>query len=266
MIKLGNRLCKETNFMEKMKAYIWSSVLEIYEFDIGWKEVIKEFKLEDNKWLSDMKGYTLCEFWFCFQSAMERQRNETARLDHESKTSIPETLSRWFIEDDATTLFTRAIFYKVQQEIICSCLDMQIKRMSEEIEGVTHMEIRDVKVKDKLFKVSVTRDNVVCSCKKFVMCGIVYRHAFCGMKQIEVTKYPLRLALNRWMKVDNSGTMSNSVSVENDYTKMEQASLKLTHIWMNNMESANGVMTIEGRDSDSWVVSLVTKPLQIAEA
>ncbi|XP_074358106.1 protein FAR1-RELATED SEQUENCE 5-like [Apium graveolens] len=268
-IKLGNRLCKETDFMEKMKAYIWSSVLEIDEFEIGWKEVIKEFKLEDNKWLSEMycirsswiptffrvepvfglmrttsrsesdfffgqfhrQGDTLCEFRLRFQSAMERQRNETARLDHESKTSIPETLSRWFIEDDATTLFTRAIFYKVQEEIICSCLDMQIKRMSEEIEGVTHMEIRDVKVKDKLFKVSVSRDHVVCSCKKFVMCGIVCRHVFCGLKQIGVTKYPLRLALNCWMKVDISGTLSNSVLVENDYTKMEQASLKLTHIW-----------------------------------
>ncbi|XP_074365057.1 uncharacterized protein LOC141706145 [Apium graveolens] len=36
-IKLGNHLCKETDFMEKMKAYIWSSVLEIDEFEIGWK-------------------------------------------------------------------------------------------------------------------------------------------------------------------------------------------------------------------------------------
>ncbi|XP_074359637.1 protein FAR1-RELATED SEQUENCE 9-like [Apium graveolens] len=168
---------------------------------------------------------------------MERQRNKTARLDHESKTSIPETLSRWFIED-AATLFTRAIFYKVQEEI-CSCLDMQIKRMSEEIEGVTHMEIRDVKVKDKLFKVSVSRDHVVCSCKKFVMCGIVCRHVFCGLKQIGVTKYPLRLSLNRWIKVENSGTLSNSVSVENDYTKMEQAYLKLTHIWYNFRQAVN---------------------------
>ncbi|XP_074361438.1 uncharacterized protein LOC141701704 [Apium graveolens] len=170
---------------------------------------------------------------------MKRQRNETAWLDHESKTSIPETLSRWFIEDDATTLFTRAIFYKVQEEIICSCLDMQIKRMSEEIEGVTHMEIRDVKVKDKLFKVFVSRDHDVCSCKKFVMCGIVCRHAFYGLKQIGVTKYLLRLALNRWMKVDNYGTMSISVSVENYYTKMEHVSLKLTHIWYDFCQAVN---------------------------
>ncbi|XP_074326817.1 protein FAR-RED IMPAIRED RESPONSE 1-like [Apium graveolens] len=177
------------------------------------------------------QGDTLCEFWLRFQSAMERQRNETERLDHESKTCIPETLSTWFIEDDVATLFTCAIIYKVQEEIISSCLDMQIKRMSEEINGVTHLEIRDVKVKDKLFKVSVSKDHVICSCKKIVMCGIVCRHAFCGLKQIGVTKFPMSLALNCWMKIDNSGTMSNSVSVSNDYIKMQQASLKLTNIW-----------------------------------
>ncbi|XP_074383461.1 protein FAR1-RELATED SEQUENCE 1-like [Apium graveolens] len=60
-IKLGNRLCKETDFMEKMKAYIWSSVLEIDKFEIGWKEVIKEFKLEDNNWLLDM--YCMRSSW-----------------------------------------------------------------------------------------------------------------------------------------------------------------------------------------------------------
>lgn len=178
--------------MEKMKKYIWSSVLEIDEFEKGWEAVIKEFKLENNKWLQDMynireswipaffrdepmfglmrttsrsesenyffgqfhkQADSLFEFWLRFESAMHRQRNETVRLDHESKSSIAKTLSRWFIEDDAANLFTRTIFYKVQEEILASCLDMQIKRMSEDVQGVTHMEIKDVRVKDKLFKV-----------------------------------------------------------------------------------------------------------------
>lgn len=179
--------------MEKMKKYIWSSNLEIEEFENGWQSVIKEFNLEDNKWLADMyeirkswipsyfrdnpmfglmrttsrsesenfffgqfhrQGDTLCEFWLRFESAMHRQRNETERLDHESNSGKPNTLSRWFLEDDAADLFTRTIFYKVQEEILASCLEMQIKRMSEEVDGVTQLDIKDVKVKDKLFKVS----------------------------------------------------------------------------------------------------------------
>ncbi|KAK1389608.1 hypothetical protein POM88_017786 [Heracleum sosnowskyi] len=190
-VKLGNPLCKETDFMEKMKNRIWSSNLEIHEFEEGWETIIKEFKLEGNKWLSDMyairsswiptyfrdgpmfgllrttsrsesenfffgqfhkQGDNLYEFWIRFQTTMERQRNETARLDHESKCTTPTTIFTWYIKDDTADLFKRAIFYKFQEEIIRSCLDMQIKRMSEEVDGVTHLEISDVKVKDKIFK------------------------------------------------------------------------------------------------------------------
>ncbi|XP_074356137.1 protein FAR1-RELATED SEQUENCE 5-like [Apium graveolens] len=185
LIASKHRLCM-WHIMQKFRI---KRLMSLRELD----EVLKEFKLDEHNWLSDMysirsswipsffrddpmfglirttsrsegenfffgqfhrKRDTLCEFWLCFQSAMERQRNETERPNHESKTCIPETLSTWFIEDDAATLFTRAIFYTVQEEIISSCLDMQIKRMSEEINGVTHLEIRDVKVKDKLFKVT----------------------------------------------------------------------------------------------------------------
>ncbi|KAK1376403.1 hypothetical protein POM88_032596 [Heracleum sosnowskyi] len=170
---------------------------------------------------------------------MERQRNETSRIDHESKCTTPTTISTWYIEDDAADLFTRAIFYKFQEEIVRSCLDMQIKRMSEEVDGVTHLEIRDVKVKDKIFKVFVSKNHVVCSCKKFVMCGIVCRHSFCGLKQISVTKLPRRLVLNRWMKIADSGTSSNSLAVSNDYFKMEQISLKLTNIWFDFRQAVN---------------------------
>ncbi|KAK1394950.1 hypothetical protein POM88_014006 [Heracleum sosnowskyi] len=241
-------------------------------FEEGWEAIIKEFKLEGNTWLSDMYAIrsswipayfrdepmfgvlrttsrsesenfffgqfhkqvdNLCEFWIRFQTAMERQRNETSRLDHESKCTTHMTISTWYIEDDAADLFTRAIFYSYQEEIIRSCLDMQIQRMSEEVDGVTHLEIRDVKVKDKIFKVFVSKNHVVCSCKKFVMCGIVCRHAFCGLKQMSVTKFPRSLVLNHWMKITDSGASSNSLAVSNDYFKMEQISLKLTNIWFD---------------------------------
>nr|XP_017217249.1 PREDICTED: protein FAR1-RELATED SEQUENCE 5-like [Daucus carota subsp. sativus] len=60
-MKVGNRLCKETDFMEKMKKYIWSSNLEIEEFENGWQSVIKEFNSEDNKWLANM--YEIRKSW-----------------------------------------------------------------------------------------------------------------------------------------------------------------------------------------------------------
>nr|XP_017225249.1 PREDICTED: protein FAR1-RELATED SEQUENCE 5-like [Daucus carota subsp. sativus] len=275
-IKLGNRLCKETDFMEKMKKYIWSNHLDIAEFEQGWQAVMKEFNLENNKWLSDMyairsswipaffrdepmlglmrttsrsesenlffaqfhkQADSLCEFWLRFQSAMQRQRNETERLDEESKSSFPNTLSTWFIEDEAADLFTRTVFYKVQEEILAACLDMQIKRMSEEVEGITNFEIKDVKVKEKIFKVSVSKEHAVCSCKKFVMCGIVCRHSFCGMKHIGVTRFPKSLILNRWSKIADCGSSCDMISA--DYFKMEKVSLKLMNIWFDFRQVLN---------------------------
>nr|XP_017245913.1 PREDICTED: protein FAR1-RELATED SEQUENCE 5-like [Daucus carota subsp. sativus] len=275
-IALGNRLCKETNFMKKMKKYIWSNHLDIAEFEQGWQAVMQEFNLENNKWLSDMHAIrsswipaffrdepmlgsmrttsrsesknlffaqfhkqadSLCEFWLRFQSAMQRQRNETERRDEESKSSFPNTLSTWFIEDDAADLFTRTVFYKVQEGILAACLDMQIKRMSEEVEGITNFEIKDVKVKEKIFKVPVSKEHAVCSCKKFVMCGIVCRHSFCGMKHIGVTRFPKSLILNRWSKIADCGSSCDMISA--DYFKMEKGSLKLMNIWFDFRQVLN---------------------------
>ncbi|WOG86460.1 hypothetical protein DCAR_0205666 [Daucus carota subsp. sativus] len=242
-LKLSNRLCKETDFMEKMKTYIWSTHLEIDDFEQGWEAVVKEFNLEHDKWLTEM--YAIRSLWIpaffrdepmfglmrTTSSAVERQRNETKRLDEESKSSFPTTLSRWFIEDDAADLFTRTVFYRVQEEILVACLDMQIKRMSEEVDGVTNFEIKDVKVKEKIFKVSVSKDHAICSCKKFVMCGIVCRHSLCGMKQIGVTRFPRSLLLNHWSKIADCGSSCDMIST--DYLKMENVSLKLMNIWFD---------------------------------
>ena len=47
--------------MEKIKKFIWSSSIEVDDFEDGWKSVIKEFNLEDHVWLSDM--YDMRESW-----------------------------------------------------------------------------------------------------------------------------------------------------------------------------------------------------------
>lgn len=88
-------------------------------------------------------------------------------------------------------------------------------------------------------QVSATQNHVVCSCKKFVMCGILCRHGFCALKQIGVTKFPRTLALNRWMKIAETGTSSNSIAVSSDYFKTEQVSSKITNIWFDFRQAVN---------------------------
>lgn len=178
--------------MTKMKNYIWSSTLEPSEFEKGWKSILKEFKLEGHKWLWEMyairtswipaffrdkpmfglmrttsrsesennffsqfhrQSDTLCEFYLRFESAMDKQRNDSNRLNEEGRSGIPLTVSTLFLEADAAQLYTRPIFYKVQKEILASCYDMRIIDIGPLVDGFKRYKMKDVKMKDKLFEV-----------------------------------------------------------------------------------------------------------------
>ncbi|KAK1359525.1 hypothetical protein POM88_043999 [Heracleum sosnowskyi] len=194
-MKLGNYLCKETDFMEKMKKYIWSSTLEPAEFEKGWTSVLKEFKLE---------------------------------------------VSKLFIEADAAQLYTRPIFYKIQQEILASCYDMRIQDIGPLVDGVKCYMMKDVLMKDKLFEVKVSQNHADCSCKKFVMCGILCRHAFCALNHFEVVKIPRLLVLNRWSRTaENRPSSSKFGGVSDDFRKMETVSLMVSNIWFSFQKSMN---------------------------
>ncbi|KAK1382115.1 hypothetical protein POM88_019850 [Heracleum sosnowskyi] len=277
--KLRNFICKETDFMEKMKKYIWSSTIEPDEFEKGWKSVLKEFKLEGNRWLWEMyairtswipaffrdkpmfglmrttsrsesennffsqfhrQSDTLCEFYLRFESAMDKQRYETARLNHEGSSTIPATITKLFMEAEAAQVYTRPVFYKVQQEMVASGYDMRIQTIGPLVDGIKCYEMKDVMLKDHVFKVKVSRNHAECSCKKFVMCGILCRHAFCALTHYEVTTLPRNLVLNRWSKnSENAPSSIKLLGVSDDFKRMENASLKQTNIWFSFQKSMN---------------------------
>ncbi|KAK1404777.1 hypothetical protein POM88_004382 [Heracleum sosnowskyi] len=277
--KLGNFICKETALMENMKKYIWSSTIEPFEFERGWKAVLKEFKLEGNRWLWEMyairtswipaffrdkpmfglmrttsrsesennffsqfhrQSDTLCEFYLRFESAMDKQRNETARLNEEGSSALPATVTGMFIEAEAAELYTRPIFYKVQKEMVASGYNMRIQSIGPLVDGIKCYQMKDVMLKDQVFEVKVGTNYAECSCKKFVMCGILCRHAFCALNHFEVVKLPRNLVLNRWSKnAENAPSILKLFGVSEDLTKMENVSLKQTNIWFNFQKSMN---------------------------
>ncbi|KAK9676577.1 hypothetical protein RND81_11G086400 [Saponaria officinalis] len=52
---------KETDFLSRLNGVVWNQDLEPTEFEIKWNEVISEFGLEDNRWLSTM--FDIKEYW-----------------------------------------------------------------------------------------------------------------------------------------------------------------------------------------------------------
>ncbi|KAK1371104.1 hypothetical protein POM88_037196 [Heracleum sosnowskyi] len=93
--------------------------------------------------------------------------------------------------------------------------------------------MKDAKIKDKIFQVEVSRTHANCSCKKFLMCDILCRHAFCTLNHFEVAKIPRRLVLNRWMKnAENKASLKN-FGVSDEHQNKEAVSAELTNVWFN---------------------------------
>lgn len=96
-----------------------------------------------------------------------------------------------------------------------------------------------MKMKDKLFEVKVSQYHAECSCKKFVMCGILCRHAFFALNQFEVVKIPRNLVLNRWSRIAEHSHSSKFPGVSDAFGKVENVSLKVTNIWFNFQKTMN---------------------------
>lgn len=62
-------------------------------------------------------------------------------------------VSTIFLQDNAVELYSRDIFYKIQEEILAARDDMQIETIGPKINGMKCYEMKDVKMKDKLSKV-----------------------------------------------------------------------------------------------------------------
>ncbi|XP_074314528.1 protein FAR1-RELATED SEQUENCE 5-like [Silene latifolia] len=54
--KVESQICKETDFVERICGVVWDTDLEPIEFEEKWTQVINDFELNDNTWLTYMYG------------------------------------------------------------------------------------------------------------------------------------------------------------------------------------------------------------------
>uniref|UniRef100_A0A7N1A3M7 Protein FAR1-RELATED SEQUENCE n=1 Tax=Kalanchoe fedtschenkoi TaxID=63787 RepID=A0A7N1A3M7_KALFE len=138
--QLGTALCRDSVFLKKLDGIVWNMHIEPNEFERSWNEIIDEYDLEQNKWMSDMydmrfswipaffrdihmggllrttsrsesensffgcflhPGMNLTEFFLAFESAMESQGQKKDRLDHESQSTYPPLKTSLAIEKHA---------------------------------------------------------------------------------------------------------------------------------------------------------------------
>lgn len=169
------------DFKKRFHGLIWNSRIDESQFDRGWALMLREFNLENDEWLkkmykirsrwvpsffrhvpmaglmrttslseaqnwsftnTTMSGSCLLNFSTTFDTAMERQRHNQCVNDFKTSTTFPKTVTYLPYEPHAAKVYTRRVFYQVQEEIFQSdkaCFQMNVVSDSG-IDTVTVLE------------------------------------------------------------------------------------------------------------------------------
>ncbi|XP_074310304.1 protein FAR1-RELATED SEQUENCE 5-like [Silene latifolia] len=214
--KVESQIYKETDFVERICGVVWDTDLEPIEFEEKWTQVINDFELNDNTWLTYMydkrhkwipayfrdlplgcllkttqrsesqNSYfkrfesidgTLVEFWLRFQSAMEQQRYNHRFLDAASDSTLPQVSSKTMIEKHASKIYTHTIFYEFQEQVQMAPCSCAVRGFSEQ--GNMHIiNVEDAYRKHRIFQVAHNNESkeTTCTCKMFERKGILCKH------------------------------------------------------------------------------------------
>ncbi|KAK9071755.1 hypothetical protein SSX86_008184 [Deinandra increscens subsp. villosa] len=239
-IKVGVRLCNSTDFKGDICNIVWTDAISAEEFDEKWKKIIDEYNLNDNKWLHDMFGIrkswipahnkdelfsglmrttsrsesennffgqlcnsrsTLVEFLSHYELALESQRHTHRKNDHETRFTNPELKTIWWIESEAAKIYTRTTFLDAQIE-----MDMMRKLMCQTFtpEGdFVKYYIKDwTQATSKPFEVMYRESDktIYCECRRFESFGLLCRHIFYVLRQMDIREFPKKYVLRRWRR------------------------------------------------------------------
>ncbi|XP_071727200.1 protein FAR1-RELATED SEQUENCE 5-like [Rutidosis leptorrhynchoides] len=173
-------------FKSNISNIVWTDRLDPDEFDRRWFSILHKYNLDDHNWLIDMfnlrqkwipayfrdwdmsglmrtssrsesgnhvfqqlmsRSSTLVEFISFFETAMEIQRYEQSKNDHESLYTTPKIETQHPMEKHAGKVFTRAAFFMIQGQMQAAtryCMSYKIQKLSED---TTKFCIGDTSVK-----------------------------------------------------------------------------------------------------------------------
>lgn len=191
--QVGSALCNRTDFKKRICDIVWTDQILPEVFEREWDSMINDFDLCDNKWLADMfdmrerwipaylrdvhmaglmrttsrsesenhffgkwtsPHLSLIEFLSHYDTAIEYQRYIERKNDHDSRYRSPEFKTDLLMEEEASNLYTRTIFFDVQDEMLASykfCIALNVVQ-TETMEKYT--------VRDSQFEKRKLVDNV----------------------------------------------------------------------------------------------------------
>ncbi|KAL9667302.1 hypothetical protein QQ045_001653 [Rhodiola kirilowii] len=227
-VKVGFNTPELQQFRKKLKTIVYDYHVETSEFEKNWKDVISEYGMGKNKWLSSMfrirklwipayfrdiqlgglllttsrsesensffgsnlnQRLTLVGFFMGFDVALETQRQIRSTCDHEARSKRSRISTPLLIELHELQTYTTTIFQEVQTEVCASCFDVSIITVVESENGKVH-EAVDGRYKLKTFQVTAdsSTDSFLCTCKLFERVGYQCSHVFAALRYACIEK------------------------------------------------------------------------------
>ncbi|XP_022004626.1 protein FAR1-RELATED SEQUENCE 5-like [Helianthus annuus] len=179
---------------------------------------------------------TLVEFLGHFDSAIEAQRHEHRKNDHDTRNTNADMWAVDFVlEDQVANIYTRTIFFDQQLEIKNSLRKCAIEKW-ENMDDFVNFFVKDWEQPcTTFFEVMMWEDDmtVYCTCKRFEQFGLLCSHIFCVLWMLDISEFPQRYILRRWTReaVPNSalGAILGINESEDRYNEVNRVVREITY-------------------------------------
>ncbi|XP_057793050.1 protein FAR1-RELATED SEQUENCE 5-like [Salvia miltiorrhiza] len=208
--KLPLRLRDDSNFRSKYDKIVWSDHDDPEVFEENWKDMIEEYDLASNRWLSDMyedrmywiPAYfidTLCCYILTIASVVDAQRHNYHKLTLADKTRSPRIHTKLKLEEHAAAVYTNSVFKEVQEEIQASLIGCEFRKIYMDGDDKIY-EVEDNLDGEFIVRHIHDEDYLVCNCKLFIRKGTICKHIFLVLKNMKFDKIPQKYIVKRWCK------------------------------------------------------------------
>ena len=233
-LKLGGLLSKLEGFEDYLRSCIDDS-LSVEEFEGRWAELVDRYDLSDHKCMHHMYGirekWVPCYFreaFFPFMSTTQRSEGMNAlfkdfvhpgdsirnfitqyeklvqscldRDDNQRYVTVQTDATMWSryqIEKQASTFYTRAIFAKFQEQLMNTTMYSAVNGDAHDsycVQNVCGGKLNRI----YLVNASLEDQAFSCVCNKFGRDGLLCEHILKVMTQLNVNLIPPKYLLDRW--------------------------------------------------------------------
>ncbi|GKC29139.1 FAR1 DNA binding domain, zinc finger, SWIM-type, MULE transposase domain containing protein [Tanacetum coccineum] len=177
--------------------------------------------------------------------AIEYQRYIERKNDHDSRYKNPKLKTDLQMEKEASTFYTRTVFFDVQDEIYASysrCMSVNVVQ----VDNAEKYSIRYMQAKNRIrgnnnfvvYQVDFckSKKEIECSCKHYEAYGLFCRHIFYVLRMNNIKEFPRKYLNKRWLKNDKPFNSAVRRIVGGSYSILESEVFDLYEIFESTID------------------------------